>query len=38
MNGAEYMISSIHFNSDVFGDLAELKDYVDSYFEYFGYD
>ena len=38
MNGVEYMISSIHFNSDVFGDLAELKDYVDSYFEYFGYD
>lgn len=38
IGGAEYMIESIHVNSDILPDLDELKDYLDGYFCYFGYD
>ena len=35
--GVDFMIDSIHVNSDCFSDLAEFKDYIESYFEYFMY-
>lgn len=34
VNGAEYLIDSIHFNSDIFYDLTEFEDYLDNYFCY----
>ena len=34
----EYVIDSIHFNSDVFYDLTEFAKFVDSYILYFSYD
>ena len=37
-SGADYMIDSIHFNSDVFYDLDEFEDFIGSYFCYFGFD
>ena len=38
INGEEYMIDSIHFNSDIFNDLTEFEKYLDSYFCYFMFD
>lgn len=38
VNGAEYLIDSIHFNSDIFYDLTEFEDYLDNYFCYIQYD
>ncbi len=38
LNGTEYMIDSIHFNSDIFYDISELEEFLDSYFCYFSYD
>lgn len=38
INGEEYMIDSIHFNSDIFNDLTEFEEYLDSYFCYFMFD
>jgi hypothetical protein len=38
MNGTEYMIDSIHFNSDIFFDTSEFEKFLDSYFCYFAYD
>lgn len=37
-NGAEYMIDSIHFNSDIFYNLTEFEKYLDNYFCYIQYD
>ena len=37
-NGAEYMIDSIHFNSDIFFDIYELEKFLGDYFCYFSYD
>lgn len=37
-NGAEYMIDSIHFNSDIFYDLTELEKYLKNYFCYIQFD
>ena len=37
-NGNKYIIDSIHFNSDIFSDIAEFEKYMDSYFCYFGMD
>ena len=34
----EFVIDSIHFNSDIFYDMEEFEKYLDSYFVYFGYD
>ncbi len=38
VTGEEYMIDSIHFNSDIFYDMAELEKYLGSYFSFFAYD
>ena len=38
VSGAEYMIESIHCNSDIFPDYDEFKEYVDTYLVYFAYD
>lgn len=38
VNGKEYMIDSIHCNSDIFFDLTEFEDYLDNYFCYIQYD
>ena len=38
VGGTEYMIESIHVNSDILPDLDDLKDYLDSYFDHFGLD
>ena len=38
VTGAEYMIESIHCNSDIFTDFDEFKEYVDKYLAYFAYD
>ena len=37
-SGSKYMIDCIHCNSDVFADMEEFKEYIDSYFAYFGMD
>ena len=37
-DGKNYFIDSIHFNSDIFSDIAEFEKYMDSYFCYFGMD
>lgn len=37
-NGTEYMIDSIHFNSDIFYDLTDLEKYLNNYFCYIQYD
>lgn len=34
----EYMIESIHCNSDIFSDFDEFKYYIENYLDYFGYD
>jgi len=34
----EFVIDSIHFNSDIFYDMDEFEKYLDSYFVYFGLD
>ena len=34
----EFVIDSIHFNSDIFYDMEEFEKYLDSYFVYFGFD
>ncbi len=36
--GADFMIDSIHFNSDIFTDIDEFEEFIDSYFLYFSYD
>ena len=36
--GEEFVIDSIHVNSDIFHDMDEFEEYIDSYFDYFGYD
>ena len=36
--GEAYMINSIHVNSDIFHDVAEFEEYLDSYFLYFSFD
>lgn len=38
VNGAEYMIDSLHFNSDIFYNLTEFEEYLDNYFCYIQYD
>lgn len=38
VSGTEYMIDSIHCNSDVFYDFDEFKQYIGCYLAYFGYD
>ena len=38
IDGEEYIIDAIHFNSDIFYDIAELGKFLDDYFCYFGYD
>ena len=38
VNGAEYMIDSIHFNSDIFYDLNEFEKYLNNYFCYIQFD
>ncbi len=38
LNGEEYIIDAIHFNSDIFYDLTAFGEYLDSYFAYFAYD
>ena len=38
ISGAKYMIDRIHCNSDVFADMGEFKEYIDTYFAYFGMD
>ncbi len=38
ISGAKYMIDCIHCNSDVFADMEEFKEYIDSYFAFFGMD
>lgn len=35
---SKYMIDCIHCNSDVFADMEEFKEYIDSYFAFFGMD
>ena len=37
-NGTKYVIDSIHGNSDVFSDMSEFKEYLDTYLCYFSYD
>lgn len=37
-SGAEYMIESIHCNTDIFPDFDEFKKYVAAYLAYFAYD
>ena len=37
-SGSKYMIDCIHCNSDVFADMEEFKEYIDSYFAFFGMD
>ena len=37
-DGKNYVIDSIHFNADIFSDLAEFAEFLDSYFYYFGVD
>ena len=36
--GEEFVIDSIHVNSDIFQDMDEFEEYIDSYFVYFGCD
>jgi len=38
VSGAEYMIESIHCNSDIFPDFDEFKEYVANYLAYFACD
>ena len=38
LTGEEYVIDSIHFNSDVFYDISEFAEFLDSYLYYFSYD
>ena len=38
ISGSKYMIDCIHCNSDVFADMEEFKEYIDTYFAYFGMD
>lgn len=38
VSGAEYMIESIHCNSDIFSDFDEFKKYIATYLAYFAYD
>ena len=38
VSGTEYMIESIHCNSDIFPDLDEFKKYIANYLAYFAYD
>ena len=38
VTGAEYMIDSIHFNSDIFYDFTEFEKYIESYFCYIQFD
>lgn len=38
VNGEEYMIDSIHFNSDIFYDLSEFEKYLDYYFCHIQFD
>lgn len=38
VNGAEYMIDSIHFNSDIFYDYTEFEKYLNNYFCYIQFD
>ena len=38
MSGTDYMIESIHCNSDIFSDFDEFKKYVTTYLNYFAYD
>lgn len=37
-NRTEYIIDSIHCNSDIFSDISELAEYVVDYLGYFGFD
>ena len=37
-DGKKYVIDSIHFNSDIFSDIAEFDKFIDSYLGYFGID
>ncbi|MBO4457348.1 MAG: hypothetical protein J5802_06500 [Butyrivibrio sp.] len=37
-SGSKYMIDCIHCNSDVFADMGEFKEYIYTYFAYFGMD
>ena len=38
VSGAEYLIDSIHFNSDIFYDIAEFEEFIEAFFSYFGLD
>jgi len=38
IDGAEYMIESIHVNSDILPDFEELECYLDTYFVYFSFE
>ncbi len=38
INGEKFIIDAIHFNSDIFYDLAEFAKYLGIYFSYFGFD
>ena len=38
VNDVEYVIDSIHCNSDIFTDMDEFKKYVFNYFDFFAYD
>ena len=38
IDGNKYVIDSIHFNSDIFDDIAEFGEFIDTYFLYFGLD
>ena len=38
VSGTEYMIESIHCNSDIFPDFDEFKEYIATYLVYFAYD
>ena len=37
-DGKNYLIDSIHFNSDIFDDVEEFSKFIDSYFFYFAMD
>lgn len=37
-SGTDYIIDSIHFNSDIFYDFSEFNSFIDNYFCYFGMD
>ena len=37
-SGTDYIIDSIHFNSDIFYDFSEFDSFIDTYMYFFGVD